>query len=298
MEQAQVAGVPLNLSQAMPRPSNIDKVVEQLANNPHGTETTRILRNQPEDVTMMMRGELNTLPGRVDTAVGGSARRQRIRSEYTSVFDRGTLPDSPRSDILTLERKLRTGGRPDEFADAAKTWLASKLSSATVTEGGRLADDTAASFERTLQGNPSQERGFRDIMVGLARSQGLPDEALLPGMHNLMQYVGMAARRPGTVGGLTTAEVRDSSKNAVVGKIGAFSAVAPFRGTAQALNHWLSKDAYTFMDKAVTTPEGVEMLRQMAKGPTRTATNDAVAAFLGTLASTPPGVNSNTPIGQ
>jgi hypothetical protein len=63
MRRAQEQGVSLNLSQAMPKASNIDEMVAVLAQAKSGKEVARNLRSQPVDVAMGVEREVAGLPG-------------------------------------------------------------------------------------------------------------------------------------------------------------------------------------------------------------------------------------------
>lgn len=58
-------GVPINLSQAMPAPSNIDAYITALASSKHGTQTASMLRAQPMQVALEMENRLSALPGQL-----------------------------------------------------------------------------------------------------------------------------------------------------------------------------------------------------------------------------------------
>jgi len=65
MEEARAAGIPINLSQAMPRGSNIDAYADALANSRHGRQITEQLRNQPGQIVSAGQARIGTLPGEV-----------------------------------------------------------------------------------------------------------------------------------------------------------------------------------------------------------------------------------------
>lgn len=65
MEAAQKAGVPINLSQAMPRASNIDAYVEALATSRHGKNVIDQLREQPAQIARAGQRAVRRLPGEV-----------------------------------------------------------------------------------------------------------------------------------------------------------------------------------------------------------------------------------------
>ena len=65
MEAAQKAGAPINLSQAMPRASNIDAYVEALATSRHGKTVIDQLREQPAQIARAGQRAVRRLPGEV-----------------------------------------------------------------------------------------------------------------------------------------------------------------------------------------------------------------------------------------
>jgi hypothetical protein len=243
-----------------------------------------------QDVTERVVDPLKkSVVGRMATTGGSQADREAVRSKVFSVLDAGSVPGAPTSEILTLERSLRNGKQPEVFQDAVKTWLATKVSEATAKTGGRPSEGVAANLERVLGGNDIKQQGLQDVLVGLARSQGLPDDALLPGMQNLMRYVASAARRPGKVSGVSTQDIEEASRNRITGGVGNFSAVQPIRQPFQAVDDWLNADAYGFMDKLLTTPEGVATLRKLGKTPiVSKGMTDTLSTFLATQAAQEP----------
>src|SRR6187455_158097 len=63
MKEAELNGIPINLSQALDRPSNVDTYVSALAHSPQGVQTTKLLREQPARVQEEARRNINNLPG-------------------------------------------------------------------------------------------------------------------------------------------------------------------------------------------------------------------------------------------
>jgi len=63
MRKAQKEGVPLNLSQAMDKPSNIDVGTKAVAQSPHGKEVVKQLRQQPAAISIAAENQLMKLPG-------------------------------------------------------------------------------------------------------------------------------------------------------------------------------------------------------------------------------------------
>jgi len=221
--------------------------------------------------------------GRLAGTAGAQADKEAVVSRLNSVFDNGTLPGAKSSDILTLEKSLRNSGQAEVFQDAAKTWLANKLATATKQQGGRLSEHTAGNLEAAFVKDPKAQQGLRDTLVALARSQGLPDASFLNGVQNMMKYVSAAARRPGPVAGTSPQQLEEASRSRIFGGIGNFSMMQPVRQPFKAIDDALNHDAYSFMDKLLNTPEGVDVLIKMGKEPTVSKTTaQSLATVVGT----------------
>lgn len=223
--------------------------------------------------------------GRVAGRLGYDTEREAVRSRVFGVLDKGTTPGASTSEILALEKALRSqpNGAP-AFQDAVKTWMSNKISEATAQQGGRPAEATAANLEKIFMGNDVKAQGFKDMLVALARSQGLKDDALLNGMQNMMRITSAAARRPGTVSGVTPQGLEQASRSRIFGGVGNFSAVQPIRQPFKAIDDALNADAYGFMDKLLTSPEGVDTLIKLGRQPVMSkAAADTLATFSATV---------------
>lgn len=233
--------------------------------------------------------------GRLAGRRGEVPDAEAVRGKITSLFDQGTVPGSKTSDILRLEKELRgiksgeAGAAvegPAAFQDAAKTWVAQKISDAVRPVGGRLNPDLPERLTEAFAGNETRSQGFRDTLVGLARSQGMPDNALYPGMEKFLKVVGQAARRPGGAAGASPKELDQIAGASKFSGIGRFSAVTPVRQPILKWMDWLKADAYKAMDSLLTSPEGVDMLQKLAKQPALSpAAQTAVNTFLATQAN-------------
>lgn len=225
--------------------------------------------------------------GRIAGRTGSEADREAVRGKITSLFDAGTVPGAKSSEILSLEKALRTVETgPEAFQDGVKTWMAQKISTAAQRQGGRMNDDIAAKLEKVFAGTDTSSQGFKDMMVGLARSQGLKDDALLPGMQKFMKIVGMAARRPGSVSGTTRTHLDEIAGNSALKSVGQFSVITPVRQPILRWMEYLKADAYKAMDDLLTTPEGVDMLMKLGKKPVMSpAAVTTVSTFLATSAN-------------
>lgn len=217
---------------------------------------------------------------------GFDASKEAVTSRVFNVFEKGTLPGT-KSEILTLERSMRGQQNGAEiFQDAVKTHLAEKVSAALKDSGGRLSENAAGDISRALFGTPSSQQGFRDMMVGLARSKGLPDNTYVTGMEKLMKTISMASRRPKEIAGVTAEGLDRASRSRLLGRVGNFSVIQPFRQAFKAADDWLNADAYSFMDKLLTSPEGVDTLVKIGREPLMSpAAVNAFATFIGTTST-------------
>lgn len=241
----------------------------------------------------VIEGQVNPLKqsvvGRVAGQQGYDDAREAVKSKVFGVLDAGTVPGGGTSEILALERSLRKSD-PEAFQDAVKTWMATKVSEATKQKGGRIDDNVAANLEQVFAGNDVKAQGFKDMLVGLARSKGLKDDALLPGMTNMMRYISAMARRPSTAGGTNPRQIEEASRSRVFGGIGNFSAVQPVRQPFKLIDDALNADAYKFMDHLLTSPEGIETLRQLGRQPIMSkAAANTIQTFAATLATSDAG---------
>lgn len=235
--------------------------------------------------------------GRMAGRRGEVPDAEAVRSKITSLFDQGTVPGARSSDILKLEKDLRgikageAGAGVDgsaAFQDSVKTWMGEKISDAVRPVGGRLNEDLPKRLAQAFSGPETRSQGFRDMMVGLARSQGLRDNALYPGMEKFLKVVGMASRRPGGAAGAGARELDEIAGQSAVSGVGRFSAITPLRQPILKWMEFLKADAYRAMDNLLTTPEGVDMLQKLGRERAMSpAAQTALATFLGTQASVP-----------
>jgi Tfp pilus assembly protein PilV len=230
---------------------------------------------------------IGRLAGRKGSVDGVEAATTKL----FKVFNKGTLPGSNVSEILTLERTFRQAGRPEEYQNAVKTWMVDKLDSVIRSSKDNRAPDNMASQLKVLFGNPreatSTTKGLEDMLVGLARSQGVEDQAAyLKGFRQFMEYTTEAARRPSSVTGMSAADVTETAGQAATNRLGRFSVMTPIRQPALAWSSLLQNDALKTLDELLTSSQGVETLIKLGKSqPYSQAAITAMATFLGTNAA-------------
>ena len=223
---------------------------------------------------------------------GAVPDRQAVISRVKSVFDNGTVPDSSRSEILTLQKQLQKSD-PEAYTDAAKSWIAQKITDAGAPSDNRFPEDFAkklvAAFGNTNATVSKQSKGLEDTLVGLARAKGQPDNTYL-GLPKLMRYIAATSNRPARVEGASSMDFDRVSGSATANTLARGSVFNPFRPALIMWDSLLRGDANRFVDKLITTPEGVEVLRSMAKtGPHDKKVQAALATFAATLATGPNG---------
>ena len=228
--------------------------------------------------------------GRVAGRAGAQDALEAPQSRLFSVFDKGTVPGATSSEILTLEKAFRKAGQPEVYQDAAKSWLAGKVSTALKSTDNRMPDNLGERL-RVAFGDPRQldqtSKGFEDVLAGLARSQGVPEASYVKGFKHFMEIVSDAARRPGSVRGVTPGEVKEMASEGVFKRLGQVSVMTPIRQPALKWASFLEADALSTMDKLLTTPEGVATLVKLGKQPPYShAAVTTMATFLGTNAAT------------
>lgn len=227
--------------------------------------------------------------GRVAGRSGAQDTLEAPQSRLFSIFDKGTVPGATSSEILTLEKAFRNAGQPEVYQDAAKSWLAGKVSTALKSTDNRMPENIGERL-RVAFGDPRQldqtSKGFEDVLAGLARSQGVPEAQYVKGFKNFMEIVSDAARRPGSVRGVTPGEVKEMASEGVFKRLGQVSVMTPIRQPALKWASFLEADALSTMDKLLTTPEGVATLVKLGKQPPRShAAVSTMATFLGTNAA-------------
>lgn len=227
--------------------------------------------------------------GRIAGRTGAQESLEAPQARLFSVFEKGTVPGATSSEILTMEKAFRNAGQPEVFQDAAKSWLAGKVSTALKSADNRMPENIGERL-RVAFGDPRQldqtSKGFEDVLAGLARSQGVPEAQYVKGFKHFMEIVSDAARRPGSVRGVTPGEVKEMASEGMFKRLGQVSVMTPIRQPALKWASFLEADALSTMDKLLTTPEGVATLVKLGKQPPKShAAVTTMATFLGTNAA-------------
>jgi len=232
--------------------------------------------------------------GDIAGRAGAQPDRQAVVGHLTKVFEQGTTPGGARSEILTLQKNLQRTD-PEAYTDAAKSWLAEKITKAAAPTDNRFPEDFSRKLIQAFGSETAtvteKSKGLQDVLVGMARAQGQPDDAFL-GLPKLMQYIASSARRPKGFQGASSVDFDRIAGSPTANALARGSVFNPFRPALIAMDNLLRGDAYQFVDKLITSPEGVEVLRTLAKSsPHDKKTQAALATFAATITTGTPKPN-------
>lgn len=235
------------------------------------TATDPILGASKKAFSKVMTEEANPL---IQSIVGRSAGKagandtvEAGKSKLWAALDKGVDPLAKGNEILDFQKQLSKVPNGNEaFQDSFKSWLSDKISKATRDKGGRTPEDAAKNLTKFF-GDPRKpshaSKGMESALVALARSQGKPDDSLVKGIQHVQLFLSSASRRPGNVGDVDKDYMTSLKSDVVQGSLGTEAMQRNF--IAKKFNEWRYEDAYKFFDDALTTPEGVDMLVEMAK---------------------------------
>lgn len=246
------------------------------------------------------RGQDTIIKPLKESVIGQLARRNGFQEgEFVAgdlmktVLSKGTNPDAVRSDILTMQKWFTKHGQSDAFITPVKSYLSNLLMKAVKLESsgpaaGAVAPKagTASSIKSALQEDVLLRTGLKDMLVGMARAQKLPDDAIHPGFMRVMDVVTRAAKRPGRVMGMNEPEIRgDGARNALSNALRVFSFM-PVEKVAGNMERVYSNAAMRALDRMVTTDKGIKELQRLARIPAGSKEAElAVATMLATAAN-------------
>lgn len=234
--------------------------------------------------------------GKIAQPAGAMEGKAAAEGKLFQVFNSGSDPRAKVSDISTLAKELNKSGQGEVFVNGAKSWMSEKIAKATQEAGGRGNDDIAKVLHNSFFATDLQKQGFRDMMAGVADAQKVPRQDLVRGAETFFDYIGRAARRPTTAEGVSGDALRRAAEGSLFGKVGQISIITPLRQPVLKWVDFLRSDAYSAMDKLVTSPEGVDMLIKLGKDPKMgPGAVKAMSTFLGTAASADNSPEINNP---
>jgi hypothetical protein len=122
-------------------------------------------------------GPLGDIAGR-----GGFNAEQNSPDKIMKIFDQGTpLGPNTGSRILTTQSQLaRTGDEGNKaFMDAGTTWIANGMDKALSNVAGGVTPNAASRLESQFFGTDSKVQGFKDVLAGIAKSNGTDPKELV-----------------------------------------------------------------------------------------------------------------------
>jgi hypothetical protein len=244
-------------------------------------------------VNPMKKSVIGDIAGRL----GARPDVEAVKSKLMGLFDRGTTPGAASSEILDFEKGIRgiqtfdNEGNPavngaQAYQDAVKTWMAKQISKAQESGTARGADDLAGNLTKAF-GSPANEsarsQGIKDMLAGMARSQGLDPAAYVKGWQTFMDTVSRAAIRPGQTRGLTPRDI-ETTAGASPATVGGLTRINPLPNLLVRYSEYLKRDALGAMDSLLTSPEGVDQLMKLSKMASGSPkAQAAVTTFIGNL---------------
>jgi hypothetical protein len=210
---------------------------------------------------------------------GSVSDRQASMGRVFSLFDKGTNPNSPMSEIKQVGTQMAKAGQPEAFSDAVKSWFARGIDKAIQTSDNRTPDDVAkglSDYFGSLTTNTSRIQGVRDMLSTVAKNQGMNDAdqaSYVRGFENWIKMVNAASNRPGTVAGTTAQQIGEEAAKTATGHLGHVSVITPLRQPVLWWARQVGKNSMQEMDRLLSSPEGAKMLVEMGKNPVMSTKN-------------------------
>lgn len=221
--------------------------------------------------------------GRMAGPSGYVSGQQPTPEQLIPLFEKG-VTGRGRSPILKAQKDLALAGEEGKavFNNAVKTKIAQDLSRAVEFEAGDPSIKTVRRLAQDFVWNRSKAGTLRDMLAGVARNKGLPEDEIVKGTEVWLRTLSAAAKSP-TNYGLSATELAETA-GTVAGKLNAITAFTPVRMPARWLDNKLKRDAIGYVSQMLDSPEGLATLRRMAKtSPRSQKANALLGAFHATM---------------
>lgn len=190
----------------------------------------------------------------------------------TSIFD---AKGSDRSKDIEFVAQNLLQHDPEAFPSIAKKWMEGAQGKANQLVEGRPNPDAMNSFVTQIAGEQgsNQRENFRATMRGVAQSQGANPQTVQQGAENLMDALEVASRERQGLGKIDTGEVSREAGANLASTIMKSSFFQPARQPGYAIERVLQRKTYAAIADALTSPDGVAKLQEIAAfkpGDTRT----------------------------
>lgn len=233
-------------------------------------------------INPVKKSEIGTLAGRMGAREDVNAPRGHLMR----IFDEGTVPGAP-SEIANIAKQFEKVGEGEKFVNAAKTWMAEKITKATRSDSDRVNPRLAANLTKEF-GAPQRldnvAKGTQEVTFHMARLAGIKEaKEFSKGFSRIMEIVAKASRRPDNVSGTTKQGIEDLAGDSLYKSLGQFSFLTPIRQPALRWAAFLKDDSLSAMDRMLNSPDAVAQLIILGKQPKmNVAAQNAIATFLST----------------
>ena len=196
-----------------------------------------------------------------------------------------TLSDTNTARPETIKQLYTTLNQQDPaaFPSIVRTHLENQLNAAGADIRTGPNPTAGAKFRQAIYGTPQDKANFDEMMRGVARAQGANPDAVVQGAHNLLDVLERTGRTPGI--GSQTAPRGDIAKElgkTFTGDVMQTISLTPTRPLARRFNDFIARRRYSGIAEALTAPDSVQRLVQLAKiQPDTLTASYMVAAMLG-----------------
>lgn len=232
----------------------------------------------------LKQGPVGSVAGR-----GYSDELQAKLNNFDTILNKGTSLTATTSEIRTLGKQLSTvDGGLEAFENALQTSLRSRLENAFKISPGTTTAENLDAGQKALNavfGAAPQTRGIRDAL-SISAEQRLGKAAVpevLAGLDNVQRLLKAAANSVTPMGMSKDEVIRMASGSRTADTIRIFGFL-PFERAARRLEDSTMQKTFQQFDKLLTTPEGLDTLRKLAKTPVMSpAAITLLASFTGSV---------------
>lgn len=215
--------------------------------------------------------------GTMATPRGYRPDTQASVAKFDALMRAGTDPSAKTSNIRTLGRELAKVD-PQAVPDAVKTYVSGVVGKAfepTFNAGQVSNADAARKIQAALFDNKLQWQGLQDAVAVSAQSMGKNPTEVVRGLKNYAMIVKGLSNRPGRAAGMQEQQIIDAAGKSLPAEALRSFGWTPFaRAGARVQDAVMGRTLRDF-DKILSTPEGADMLVELAKVPPMS--NKAVA---------------------
>lgn len=184
------------------------------------------------------------------------------------VFDEGVTKGATTSTILTAERGMRKVD-PDAFPNAVKSYFNSKFQKAFEKTGTNEFPTDIASQLKVVLGDPIADsqrwHTTRDMLAGVARSKGVPDNEVVDGLKVFMTSIVNQTKRPAGTPKFDPMTVSEATGSKSLRNAGLINPFTPFKAPMYWSADKTDSKVLSTVAESLTSSEGLLKLRQLAR---------------------------------